>query len=68
MAGDPLAKLLGGGGDAAPEDDGGAGDFLAAVKASDAKALKLAFQRMYESCAGDTGEDDEDEEDDDEEV
>lgn len=65
---DPLAKLLGGGSDAPAEDDGGAADLLAAVKAGDTKALKLAFQRMYESCAGDAEYEDDEEEDVDEEV
>ena len=64
MAGDPLAKLMGGAAEASPEDDA-ASDFLAAVKANDAKALTLAFKRLKESCEGDDYEDDEE---DDEEV
>jgi phage head maturation protease len=64
VAGDPLEKLLGGSGDAAPEDDA-ASDVLAAVKAGDAKALSLALKRHYEACAG--AEPDADDEDDEEE-
>ncbi len=66
MAGDPLAKLLGAGSDADAGEDDGATDLLAAIKANDAAALKLAFQRMYESCASHAEYDDEDEEDDEE--
>jgi len=60
--GDPIEKLLGGGGDASPEDDA-ASDFLAAVKANDAKALVLAFKRMKESCEGEEYAEDEDDAD-----
>lgn len=35
-------------------------DFIAAVKAEDAKAAALAFQRAYESCAHDDDDDEED--------
>jgi hypothetical protein len=72
VAGDPLAMLMGGEGGgpekpaASPKDDA-AKDFLAAVKANDATALGLAFDRLYEACQGAEPADDE-ETDEDEEV
>lgn len=37
-------------------------DFIAAVKAEDAKAASLAFQRAFEACEASDEEDDETEE------
>lgn len=37
-------------------------DFIAAVKAEDAKAAALAFQRAYEACAYDKDEEDDESE------
>lgn len=46
--------------DSASSSEDAASDILAAVKASDAKALNLALQRHYESCQDSESEPDDD--------
>lgn len=63
MASTAMARLLGKEASAASPKEDAAQDFLDAVKSNDAKAVALAFEALYEHCAGggDSEESDEDE-------